>query len=471
MLPPLPPPFIRQMQALLGTEWPLLEAALQTPPPVSIRLNPRKALVNGHWTLDNGHWTLDVGHSRSSVPWHPHGIYLHERPVFTLDPTFHAGAYYVQEASSMFIYEALRQTVDFSKPLKVLDLCAAPGGKSTLMADLLAPDSLLISNETIRPRTASLRENLERWGNPNVAVTSGEVEELAALEGWFDVVLADAPCSGEGLFRKDPDAMREWSLPQVEFCAGRQKRILSAAVQALKPGGILLFSTCTYNAQENTENARWLAQTFDLQAVAMDIPGEWGIVQSELGCQFYPHKVQGEGFYLAVFRKTAGEVKKHTPAAMYKSIKPLSKHLVPAAAAWLSPKVEARFFLTPSGEVLALPAVLEPDFLLLDKFLKTKWFGVNIGEFKGKDFIPSHALALSLWASPDLPAVDLSREQALLFLKKETFDPPSGAPLGWTLARYKGLNLGWLKILPNRLNNYLPQERRIRMAIGTFTKP
>ena len=459
------------MQAQLGAEWPLLEAALQTPPPVSIRLNPGKTLDFGRRTLDfSASSSNPLGSkqpiTQSPIPWHPNGFYLSERPVFTLDPIFHAGAYYVQEASSMFLYEALRQTVDFSKPLKILDLCASPGGKSTLMLDMAGTDSLLISNETIRPRTGPLRENLERWGSPNVAVTSGEVEEFAALEGWFDVVLADAPCSGEGLFRKDPDAMREWSLPQVEFCAARQRRILASAVQALKPGGILLFSTCTYNSQENDENAKWLAKTFDIDPITLEIPVDWGIVQTAAGgAQFYPHHLQGEGFFLAVFRKKEGDSKKHTPAARYKNITPLPKNLAPLASTWLDPSVEARFFLTPSGEVLALSAILEPDYLMLDKFLKTKWFGTNIGEFKGKDFVPSHALALSRLAAADLPAVNLTRQQALLFLKKETFDPPSGAPLGWTLARFEGLNLGWLKILPNRLNNYLPQERRIRMSI------
>jgi len=466
-IPILPPPFIRQMQALLGTEWPLLEKALQAYPPVSIRLNPRKTKEDGRSTLDPSMPAFgNSAITASPIPWHPQGFYLSERPVFTLDPRFHAGAYYVQEASSMFISEALRQTVDCSKSLKVLDLCAAPGGKSTLMADLLSSDSLLISNETIRPRTGPLRENLERWGNPNVAVTSGEVEAFAAMEDWFDVVLADAPCSGEGLFRKDPDAMREWSLPHVEFCAGRQKRILAAAVQALAPGGILLFSTCTYNAQENDENVAWLAKTFDLAPVGLEIPTDWGIERTpEGGFQFFPHRLQGEGFFLAVFRKKAGEVKKHTPPGVFRNLKPLHKSLIPQASSWLSPEVDARFFQTPAGEILALPAALEPAFLLLDKHLKTKWFGVNIGEIKGKDFVPSHALALSLWAAPQLPAVDLSLEQALLFLKKETFDPPDGWPKGWALARYEGLNLGWVKILPNRLNNYLPQERRIRMSI------
>ncbi|MFN0015525.1 MAG: methyltransferase RsmF C-terminal domain-like protein [Saprospiraceae bacterium] len=464
MLPTLPPPFIRQMQALLGSEWALLETALLSKPPVSIRVNTRKLQANAERLLDIGHWTLGI--EPSPIPWHPHGFYLSNRPVFTLDPRFHAGAYYVQEASSMFVYEALRQTTDFSKPLKILDLCAAPGGKSTLMADMISPDSLLVSNENIRPRTGPLRENLERWGTPNVAITSGEVEEYAGLKDWFDVVLADAPCSGEGLFRKDPDAMKEWSLPQVEFCAGRQRRILEAAVSTLKPGGVLLFSTCTYNAQENHENASWLAKTFDIQPVSLDIPKDWGIVQSEFGCQFYPHKVQGEGFYLAAFRKNGTESKKHGLSATFKSIKPLPKSLVPQASAWLSAELEASFFLSPSGEVLALPANLENQYLQLDKFLKTKWFGVNIGEFKGKDFIPSHALALSNWAKTELPAVELNRDQALLFLKKETFDLPFNTQIGWALARYEGMNLGWLKILPNRLNNYLPQERRIRMAIG-----
>jgi len=454
----LPPPFERQMQELLDPEeYTAFIAALQEPPPVSIRLNPAKEVEGRVEGLPSALYP---------VSWHPHGFYLPERPVFTLDPAFHAGAYYVQEASSMFLYEALRQTVDFSKQLKILDLCAAPGGKSTLVADMLAGAGLLISNEVIRNRAGVLRENLEKWGASNTAVVSAEAEEFAALEGWFDVVVTDAPCSGEGLFRKDPDAVREWSPANVELCTGRQRRILAAAVEALAPGGVLAYSTCTFNRSENEENVAWMIQNFDFERVELTIPSEWGIVATDGGYRFFPHRLRGEGFFISIFRKKEGILKKQNAPSGFRNIKPLAKNLVPEAARWLRAGAEIRFFQTPSGEVLALPAALENEYLVLDKFLKNKWFGTAVGEFKGKDFIPGHALALSQMVSPELPAVDLSREQALLFLKKGTFDLPPETPRGWTLARYAGLNLGWMKVLPNRMNNYLPPERRIRMDIS-----
>lgn len=448
----LPPPFEHQMQQLLPPEeYAAFVAALQETPPVSIRMNPQKS--------------SGVQRPASSVLWNPFGFYLPERPIFTLDPAFHAGAYYVQEASSMFLYETLRQTIDFSKKLKILDLCAAPGGKSTLIADLISPESLLVANEVIRSRVGALRENLEKWGAPNIAVTSAEAEEFAALEGFFDVVVADAPCSGEGLFRKDADAMREWSPANVELCSARQRRILAAAVEALASGGVLAYSTCTFNRSENEDNALWLTQNFDLELLKLKIPAEWGIAETEGGYRFFPHRVRGEGFFISIFRKKEGASKKQNAPSSFKIIKPLAKNLVPEVVRWLKAGTDVRFFQTPSGEILALPAALENDYLVLDKFLKTKWFGTAVGEFKGKDFVPSHALALSQLASPDLPALDLSREQALLFLKKETFDVPPEMPRGWALARFDGLNLGWLKILPGRMNNYLPPERRIRMEI------
>lgn len=468
-----PPPFIRQMQTILGAEWSSLEVALQAVPPVSIRLNTAKVSLPEsptqwfcHRNSGQVPW-FSAGFSMEPVPWQPMAYYLSERPVFTLDPFFHAGAYYVQEASSMFVGEAVRQTVDLSRNLRVLDMCAAPGGKSTLLINLLSENSLLVANETIRARTAPLRENMERWGYPNVAVTSAEAEEFEGLEDWFDVVLVDAPCSGEGLFRKDPDAIREWSLPQVEHCAARQKRILSAAVATLAPDGILLYSTCTYNHQENDANVAWLLQAFPLEQVTLDIPADWGIDRTAKGgYQFYPHRLKGEGFFVSVFRKKSGPAKKPSSiSSTFRSLKPLSKSLIPVAAQWLKKGVGVRFFQTPAGEVLALPSELENAFLALDKALKHKWFGLNTGIFKGNDFVPDHALALSLWVSADLPKAALTGEQALLFLKKETFEPHDDWPKGWVLASFQGLPLGWMKILPNRINNYLPQERRIRMAL------
>lgn len=455
----LPPPFLRQMQTLLGDDYPAFIAAMQEPPPVSLRRNPGKRPAAGAWSFQD---------ALTPVPWHPEGFYLGQRPVFTLDPLFHAGAYYVQEASSMFLHEALRQTVNFSKPLRILDLCAAPGGKSTLLASMLNDHSLLVSNEVIRQRVGVLRENMEKWGIPNIAVTSAEAGEFAALDGWFDLIVADAPCSGEGLFRKDPDAVQEWSPAHIELCAGRQRRILADVLPALAPGGVLAYSTCTYNRHEDDDNVEWLRETFHLELITLDLPPDWNMVHTPAGgYQFFPHRLRGEGFFIALFRKPDGAAGRNTPPARFKNIQPLGKKQVPLLDGWLNPAFDASFFETPTGDVLALSSVLETEYRVLDGAVKNKWFGLNTGAFKGQDFIPSHALALSCQVSPTLPGLDFSREQALRFLKKEVFDLPASAPQkGWALARFGGLNLGWLKIVPNRWNNYLPQERRIRMELG-----
>ncbi|MEZ4943700.1 MAG: RNA methyltransferase [Saprospiraceae bacterium] len=451
----LPPPFEQQMQQLLGAEFAAFLSALREPAPVSIRENPAKKPAGSD----------PLCAAASPVPWHPQGWYLPERPVFTLDPLLHAGAYYVQEASSMFLQEALRQALAPDAPLKVLDLCAAPGGKSTLLLAAL-PGSLVVSNEVIRSRVSVLRENLERWGDPRTAVTSAEAEDFAPLADWFDVVVTDAPCSGEGLFRKDPDAVREWSPEQVLLCAARQKRILSGAVSALKPGGLLVYSTCTYNAAENEENAAWLCREFELDPVRLTLPAEWGIAEGRFGYQFFPHRLRGEGFFISLFRKKAGAARNPGASARFRSLQALPKKQIPELAPWFRSDATPAFFQTPAGEILAFPEALESDLRVLDKVLKNKWFGLYAGSFKGRDFIPGHALALSSWCSPTLPGVELSREQALRFLKKEIFDLPAGAPgKGWALARYRGLNLGWLKVVPGRWNNYLPAERRIRMEL------
>ncbi len=460
----LPPDFSAQMRHQLGEAgFALFENALNAPPPVSIRQNPFKTALSVRPP------SAVSRPPSTKIPWASGGFYLPERPVFTLDPTLHAGGYYVQEASSMFLESALRQSVDFSKPLKIIDLCAAPGGKSTLIASLLAADGLLVANEVIRSRVPALQENLERWGCPNVAVTSADAEDFEPLAGWFDVVVVDAPCSGEGLFRKDENARSEWSPAAVEMCAGRQKRILAAAEKLVAPGGILVFSTCTYNRSENAENCEWLAQNFDFQPVVLDIDPSWGIEKAGFsdgeGYQFYPHKVRGEGFFMSIFRKkTGGELPRFSIPSSFQKIKPLAKDLRKGAAHWLAEPDGFSFFTTPSGEVLALPKIHGSSFLMLDKFLKSKWFGVMMGQFKGRDLIPDHALALSNSLAAELPRTELELADALVFLKKENLELP-GSPIGWTLPTFKNLPLGWVKILPGRVNNYLPQNRRIRMAV------
>jgi 16S rRNA C967 or C1407 C5-methylase (RsmB/RsmF family)/NOL1/NOP2/fmu family ribosome biogenesis protein len=451
----LPPPFVRQMQALLHDDYPAFEAALREPTPVSVRLN-RAKVGDGQVNWPN----------TMPIPWHPDGLYLPERPVFALDPGWHAGAYYVQEASSMFLYTALTQAVERTdERLRVLDLCAAPGGKSTLIAAWLGGQGLLVANEVIRTRVGVLRENLEKWGQTNVAVTNAEAEEFGiGLPDWFDVVVVDAPCSGEGLFRKDPDATKEWSEANVALCQGRQQRILAAAVQTLRPGGTLVYSTCTYNHLENGDNVAWMCQTLDMEPVVLQIPDTWGLTPVGSGYQFFPHRTRGEGFFIAVLRKKEDQSARNEMPVVFKSIKPVAKPVLPLLTSWVQYREQYRFFQTQTGTILALDARLEGDYLQLDKAVRSKWFGTAIGLFKGKDFIPEHSLAQSLLMSKNTPVIDLSPEDALSFLRKETFTPAAGAPSGWVLACHAGLALGWLKIMPNRANNYLPQERRLRMS-------
>ena len=284
----LPSDFSSRMQTVLGHSYQAFESALTETAPVSIRKNPMKK--------------SDLFEDSTQIPWEPRGYYLNERPSFTLDPAFHAGAYYVQEASSMLIGYALRQVIDFSENLKILDLCAAPGGKSTLLLSHMNQNSVLLSNEVIRTRVNILKENLHKWGNPNVLVSNHEAEDFKPLNGFFDLVLIDAPCSGEGLFRKDENARREWSVDNVKLCAARQRKIVANAVDLLREGGILLYSTCTYNAQENMGNVQWVAEQFDCESLSINLPPNWGVVElnenNRYGYQCYPHLLKGEGLSL-----------------------------------------------------------------------------------------------------------------------------------------------------------------------------
>ena len=448
----LPEPFLQQMQADLGTELPDFLKALEEKPPVSIRLNPQKKLAH----LSN----LPIA---APVAWCTEGYYLSERPSFTLDPTFHAGAYYVQEASSMFIAQAVSQLID-CQDVTVLDLCAAPGGKSTLLASILRGNSLLIANEVIKNRVDVLKENVIKWGYPNMIVSNHDSEDFMDLEGFFDIVLVDAPCSGEGLFRKDEKATDEWSPESVQTCSARQKRILANAIKLVKPNGLLLYSTCTYNDFENKNNVLFIAENEGFESAQLNTNEEniveklWQSTDNQplYGYQFYPHRIKGEGFFLSVFRNNTPLSKTiNLPKLNLENL--LKKH-IDSASKWLKNADDFEFFQKHNGDIFITLKNNLHRIALIDKALKRKSLGTVIGIFKGSDFIPSHDLALSIAISDDIAHVDLSKTEALKFLKKENIELSEDAPQGWVLARFEGMNLGWMKVMKNRINNYLPTE-------------
>ncbi len=412
----------------------------------SIRYNPVKG--------------ADMDALQDVVPWCSYGRYLSKRPSFTLDPLFHAGVYYVQEASSMFLWEALKQTIENKSGLHILDLCAAPGGKSTLLASYFTK-GLIVSNEVIKSRASVLVENITKWGSDNVVVTNNDAKDFEKLPGFFDVMIIDAPCSGSGLFRKDTEAIEEWSMENVLLCSLRQKRILSNAYKTLKQDGILIYSTCSYSAEEDEEIMDWLTDEFNVENIQLQIQKEWNIVETSSqkhhasGYRFYPDKLRGEGFFIAVFKKKDGDIFSNKRS----SIPTASKNKTAVAKEWISSTNELTF-IKQKETFIALPEIFLNDVALLQKHLYLKKAGVAAGSLKGKDFVPEHALALSVIANKNLKKIELNKEQALQYLRKKDVNIESDAK-GWLLASYEGHNLGWMKVLHNRINNYYPTEWRI----------
>lgn len=394
----------------------------------------------------------------AQVPWCAHAAYLPERPFFTFDPLLHAGAYYVQDASSMCIWTALTQVVKETKGLKVLDLCAAPGGKTTLLADYFH-DGVLVANEVIRSRAAILVENITKWGAGHVIVTNNDPADFTSLENYFDVMLVDAPCSGSGLFRKDPDAVNEWSPEHVQLCSQRQQRILADALPALKPGGILLYATCSYSPEEDENIMDWLMAQGDMVSVPLDLPASWNIVTTQTdtgatGYRFYPHLLKGEGFFLAVFQKADAP---HHATHRHQQVQQASKQeqqLLKQAIPEL-----ANQHIIRSGEIFKAVNDEVLDTLGQIGKLYVRKAGIAVGQLKGKDLIPDHELAL--WNQPinSFASVELDESTALQYLRRK--DINLQGTKGWNLMRYRGLSLGWAKLLPNRVNNYYPQGYRI----------
>lgn len=425
----------------------LCEALCDTEPSVSVRLNPAKAsCVDG------------LG---ERVPWCGEGIYLPSRPAFTYDPWLHAGAYYVQDASSMFLAHIVRQCV--SGPVTALDLCAAPGGKSTLLATCLPEGSLLVSNEPLRQRAQVLAENVTKWGRPDVLVTQNYPEDFTSLCRLFDLVVADVPCSGEGMFRKDEQAIADWSMQTVELCQRRQRGIVEAVWPALKEDGLLVYSTCTFNRMENEDNVDWICEHLGAEPVTIATDSSWGILDTH---HFLPGRVRGEGQFMSVLRKRSGDSAAQTFMRMSKD-KNKNKRKDPSHVA--EPKEwrgcvtgDYHYFL--HGEAYhAFPSAFSPLLPLLYARLTVLVCGVCLAVRKGRDWQPHHALAMSsVHAASAFPVAAVDYEQALAYLRHEVLQVD--APKGYVLLAYCGLSLGFVKNLGNRANNLYPQEWRVRSS-------
>lgn len=457
----LPQAFIERTRQLLGDEQYLkFEEALQKEVPVSIRPNSKKCKfpIEGE-----------------SVPWASSGKYLKNRLTFTFDPLFHAGCYYVQEASSMFVEKVLQTYVD--KPVVMLDLCAAPGGKSTLSRSTLPEGSLLVANEVMRSRSQILAENLIKWGFPEVVVTNNDPADFTELTHLFDVILTDVPCSGEGMFRKDEVAVEEWSIENVDVCWQRQRRILRDVWPALKPGGLLIYSTCTFNLEENEHNVKWIADELGADVLEVPVDESW-MVTGNLSeekfpvYRFLPHKTKGEGFFLAALRKRENDCEGSPVRALKASMRTDKKKkgkevkqpiAVPKdAKGWLNDNFDFEYWVKETS-VYAFPKAHKEVYDFLQQYLKVLHAGVMLCEIKGKDLIPHHSLAMSNACSTTVfPQTELTYEQAIAYLRKEGLVLDPSVPRGYVLVTYQQVPLGFVKNIGNRANNLYPQEWRIR---------
>ncbi|MBC7848894.1 MAG: RNA methyltransferase [Chitinophagaceae bacterium] len=406
----------------------------------------------------------------SAVPWATNAFYLNQRPFFTFDPRFHAGAYYVQEASSMFIEQGLKQTTDLGADIKVLDLCAAPGGKSTHLQSLISPNSLLVSNEVIKSRVTVLEENLVKWGGANVVVTNSDPRDLSRLSGLFDVIVIDAPCSGSGLFRRDPEAVAEWNLQNVTLCSQRQQRIIADVWPALNEGGVLIYSTCSYSVEEDEAIADWLISELGADSIKLEISSEWNVIESRStthqahAYRFWPDKVKGEGFFMACFRKTnhqeGGKPVKNN------HVEQVTKKQQVILTPWLEDGSGLEFIKV-GDSIMAIPASLVSDInRLIASSIYIRQIGIRLGKFAGDQLIPDHALAMSGLLRQSFVAVSLKYQQALQYLRREEVSldemrSDEKVQNGWTLVKFENFKLGWIKVLSNRINNYYPREWRI----------
>lgn len=427
-----------------------LVRALNEPSPPSIRINRAK-------------WDRYPA-SGEPVPWCASGFYLEKRPSYKADPLFHAGCYYPQEASSMFIEEVYRQVKPASGKIRILDLCGAPGGKSTHLSALAGSDGWLIANDVIRTRADILYENITRWGSVNTMVTWNDPADFRHLAGFFDIILVDAPCSGEGMFR-DISAVSQWSEAHLVHCSARQKRILNDVWPALRTGGILVYSTCTFNPDENEHNMKWFSEKVKAGFVKLDI-SRFSMIseisyEGTVGYAFYPDKAKGEGFFVSVLRKEEKNIPEKHGSAKFSLAKPARNDLN-VLKEWIT--LDANLVFR-SGDGLFYMAPDPDEFIFLSRYLKIVKSGLKVCNIKGNSYIPSPELALSTAIRTDaFPAVEYDYDEAISYLRRDKISSEKAEP-GWNIIKYKGVNLGFINHTGHRINNYFPVDWRIRNAV------
>lgn len=449
----LPKEFVEYTSRLFGPEkWQRFVDAMDEEPPVSVRMNPWKAPA-GAGSDAVAQSVVDGLDDAVAVPWCQGAYWLAERPNFTLDPLLHAGCYYVQEAGSMFLGQVCQTLLPMLPPvLRALDLCAAPGGKSSLLRQMLSDASWLVSNEPDHKRANILMENLQKQGHPRVTVVNGYARDFARSKMSFDMILCDVPCSGEGMFRKDSGAISEWSLSNVMKCAELQRSIVEDIWPCLNDGGVMVYSTCTFNTHENEENVRWIMDNLGAELIPIPTAEEWNVQSSLMPgfdapvYRFIPGTTRSEGLFMAVMRKKGDALSQKQTAD---DVVPTQKQLAK---------------------------------------LRVMHSGVPSGITKGKDFIPDHALALSLAldgdtnallsslsaadarlynnircsAKTEYPHCELSLDDARRYLHREVVTLPQDAPRGFVIVTYRGVPIGFVKNIGSRANNLYPKEWAIK---------
>ncbi len=443
--------FKQQMRDLLPDEADRLFEALTTEPSVAIRTNRRKT---------------PTAPAPDPVPWCVEGRYLDKRPQFTFDPLLHSGRYYVQDASSMFLSHVLRQLAG-DEPVAYLDLCAAPGGKTTTAIDALPDGSLVVSNEIDPRRAQVLRENVVKWGYPHCIVTNSDAHYLGKLRSAFDIIAADMPCSGEGMFRKDEEAVAQWTPSLVAQCAALQKEIAEAIWPALKAGGLFVYSTCTFNRSEDEDMLDYLINELGAEPVDVAVDEQWGIhrgVNTDYPCfRFMPHLTRGEGLFMAVVRKTSDE-DSHKPQKPKKDKDKKAKAASMDCLSWLE-CAEDYVTVADGDAISAVARCYAPLAEQVRKAAKTLLAGIPLAQTKGRDLVPLHALSQSIALNDGaFSTVEVDYATAVAYLRGETIVLPDGTGKGFVIVTYKGANLGFVKNLGNRANNLYPKEWRIRSA-------